>query len=328
MYELMGKSGRFQKTMMVASIIALFLSSFPVNFLSYASPDPISECKINNISDIYEPCTEQKACSLISSKMARLRFQNENWTSRYGMYCDKEYERNVVKSSYIVWTLILNVVGLMLADCLGRKFAFKATFAFTFTGCAVMYFSDTFFLKILGLSIVSCCSGIFSSLFTIALSEWIPSTERLYNYIVVLMFTAFPLGNICFSLIVRFNSDSSFLSIVTITGILIGSFVPCILAKESPLFLMKSNKLSKLRSSVLDIASANRLSTTKADVDVLVERMTVYSFKNLSIVENQIEKSDREQSPLVKILTNKLFFFQILALSAIGGYLQIVFYGI
>lgn len=152
-------------------MITLFFSAAPINLLSYAAPEPRTECV--NQNGQYEICTEELACSLIASHKGRVYFDRPNWTEQYGMICSKENERKFIKSLYVLGNLLVSIVGLMLTDYLGRKASFYITFLMTLPGCAALLIGNQYWMKVVGAAVASCGSIIYGSLFTIALSEWI-----------------------------------------------------------------------------------------------------------------------------------------------------------
>lgn len=327
MYKLMGGSGCYQVTMVVVSVVSLFLVACPINLLSYAAPDPIAECKGKIMSDSFESCSEQKACSLMVSGRGRIRFQNENWTQKFQMYCDMENKRNLIKNVYPLMNLVIGMFGLLSVDIIGRKYSFHTMFVVTSVGCGLLYFGDTFFMKLLGLAITSCNAMIISSLFTISLSEWISPTAKLQRYTVILMFSAYPLGNIIFNLIVQLNNDSDFLTYMTIGSCFFATLLPCLFAIESPLFLIQAGKINEVKNVVLEIAKFNRLKPNIEDLNHLSEGFAALALKKQQIAEMQKKKTGNS-TPLWRLLSKKLFLYQIITLSLIGTYISIVNYSL
>jgi Major Facilitator Superfamily len=150
---------------------------------------------------------------------------------------------------------------------------------------------------------------------------------------VIGMYIAFPLGNIVFNLM-TFAIKSSFgLSLLTVVATFIGSLLPCLLVQESPVFLIRKHKLAKLRVTLKKIAKFNSLETNK-EIDKFIEdvaEIQVQMISNDNLAGNEQLKQDKKDAsinPVVVLFTTPQYLYQVIALSFIGGYVYLVYYGI
>ena len=173
MYGFMKSSHSLRITMFCLSVMTLSCCGGPAILMSYGAPDPISECR-ESLTDLeYQPCTETKACSLVGENLGRIRFESDNWTKKYHMYCDQNVFRETARSLLVLSSLISSNFGLLASDYFGRRPGYLVTAVVVLIGCVGIFLGDSFFLKMIGTGVVNSALVTYSSLYAITLSEWI-----------------------------------------------------------------------------------------------------------------------------------------------------------
>ena len=173
MFMMIGGSGNFQKLMLAISIITQFCCAGPINLMSYGAPGPISECRSSLDPTKFEVCSEKQACVLLESGNGIIRFDSDNWTKNYHMYCENATQRELAKSLFVFFCMIGSTIGLLAADYFGRISAFYTSALIVVGGSLMIPLADNYLLKLMLTALSASGTIIYSSLFTIALSEWI-----------------------------------------------------------------------------------------------------------------------------------------------------------
>lgn len=176
-----------------------------------------------------------------------------NWTEKYEAYCDGETKRLNGKTMVLLINTVICFVFLSMTDLLGRVKVTFLTNTMIITGLLIATFVNSFYLKLIGLSIAFGSEGTFSALFTIIINEF-SSKIHYYGFLFGLLillavdtpirstattgcFLAYGLGSVAINVVSLFVKNSDTL-MESCFGLIVISVVPCyLLVKETPKYL-------------------------------------------------------------------------------------------
>lgn len=327
-YDYIGIDGRVQRGLFYCALISLFSCAFTINIVSYAAIDPITKC-FDVPSGQYIDCSESQACSDRSEgKPAKIYFDYNCWTQQYDMICDKADERNLAKSLFILFNMLSSVLNLLLTDIFGRKAGFLLAFINNTLSVGFGFFVNNYTWKLIAFGISNGSIVIYSSLFTMAFSELMPETAPLRVYVVAAMLVLFPLGSIVFGIVTFYTKDPTVLGIMTLVVMVTSSALPCLIAPESPMFLLGKGKLAQFVNSLQKIRDANRIPQDEEYLEVIKNAAIEYQTTREDEQRKNKELQKENGSPFVRIITTPVFLYQVVTCSLMGGLLNVIFYGI
>lgn len=105
-----------------------------------------------------------------------------NWTEKYGIYCDKAAERDAAKTTVLIENTIICLVLLSLADTFGRKTVLIVAGSMILAGMNILVFFPWIGIKMVGMGMAAGAEGTFSALFSIMINE---TTRKFLKYGVV-----------------------------------------------------------------------------------------------------------------------------------------------
>ena len=323
-FEYMGGGGKYQGAVIAAAVFAHFCIGFTVGLLSISATAPTTTCSKEASPHQFLPCPESEACSLIKSGRGKVEFEYPTWTERYGMYCDNQLKRNFYKSLFILMMTFLVFFALQCADYIGRRVCFYITFILCGGGAVLCHFVDNFGWKVVMLGAANAAYIIYAGLFTFYLSECTSPKSFLFRNIVAGWKIAEPLGYLAFCLITIFTKNPDVLSFITMVAIVIALGVPCLFCVESPQFLLENYQIDKMLAVIDHIRKFN---SKPENNDLKIE---IYHDATIWVAEERAKSQTRAKpiSPLWRVLTNKLYLYQVVALSSILFLLENLYFGV
>lgn len=327
-YDYIGIDGKVQRGLFYCALFALFSCAFTINIVSYAAIDPTTKC-FDEATSQYVDCTESQACQDRSDgKPVKIYFDYNCWTQQYDMICDKADERNLAKSLFILFNMISSVLNLMLTDVLGRKAGFMLAFVNNTVSIAFGYFVNNYTWKLIAFGVSNGSIVIYSSLFTMAFSELMPEHAPLRVYVVAAMLVLFPIGSIVFGIVTYYTKEPGVLGLMTLVVMVIASGLPCLVAPESPMYLLGKGKLGKFIQALESIRTTNGVPQDEAYLENIKNTAIDYQAQREEEQKKDQDLQKEKGSPFVRILTTPVFLYQVVTCSLMGGLLNVIFYGI
>ena len=94
-----------------------------------------------------------------------------NWTEKYGIFCDKSKTRDTAKTIVLVENTIICLLLLTLTDILGRKTIVVVAGLLMISGMTLNAFMPNIYVKMVGMGLGFGAEGTFSALFSIIINE-------------------------------------------------------------------------------------------------------------------------------------------------------------
>ena len=204
-------------------------------------------------------CKEQEACDLIKkgSKTEFIYLQENNWTQKYDLICDRAYIRNNSKFAVLVINTILCLFLLSFSDLFGRKKLFQLASLLIICGMAVAVVMPNFFVKMIGLGMATGAEATFSGLFTIYINENTTRDSKLPERLLTIGFFAYSLGCSAFNAVAYVSMKSDLILLVT-AFCLVACVLPAFFMYfETPYYLYKKGLISVLFNTLMDIQRKN-----------------------------------------------------------------------
>lgn len=154
-------------------MISMFCVGFAIHFISYATADPTFEFQIGGSNSEYTKCFEKEACSFVqnNSKRGRANFEYDNWSKEAGLGCGYSKYRDIVKTYYLIGTVISLFILLLASDLLGRKKAFYAIFIVLTLGIILAFAIPNYGIRVASLGVAMTIFPSYSALYTIYFTE-------------------------------------------------------------------------------------------------------------------------------------------------------------
>lgn len=287
-------------------------------------------------------CTEEQACALRDqNRPNKIFFDFDNWTFRYGLYCDKAAYRANCKTFLLVLNTIICLILLVSADIIGRRKLMMVASVLVIVGISITALSPDFGLKMAGLGLVSGGEGTFSALFTIYINENTMRSTKLRSSLISLCFLSYAIGCIFLNSIAYLTTNPNILALIVAASLIV-SVVPAFFSYyETPYFLLKKGRISDLFRTLINIYKYNQGKQGVDDTlligveNKLLEMMgfgihiTQKTFFKSSVVQF-IKKRNKEYShtnTIGRLCCNGRYVYHVLTLMLIGGLLYCLFYG-
>jgi len=325
MFRFIGGRGRLQWIMFILNFLVQLLLQFPLAMQSLFAAGPIGMCPVAGSKTVFEECTEAEACEQIRKGLpARLEME-ESWTKTYGMVCEKRYLRSTFSSLYLLIELASATVVLQTADWIGRKECFYAAFVAVCISSLGCHFSDSYGWKVIFNGMTYSGNIIYACLFTIYLTETIEPSYYLHQYIVAGWVLAYQIGYIIFCLITFVTSNPNTLSLISTISVCISALLPCLFVIESPLFALLQKSVKDFVQACKDIRKFNGLEITE-DLETNIERQGAICKLQIDAALSELNNvKASEMSPLTRLLTDKLYIFQLIVLSLLQALVISIF---
>lgn len=166
----MGDSGKYQKSLVLMSILSNFSSAFSgTTLLSFTVADPIPECL--NSRGIWEHCTESEACENLSFGKGKLSYKFDSWVEKYQMVCGLKDRRSSGKSLVYLFRSLTIPVVLSSSDFIGRKQSLILCVLLVLSLMTTTFFLQSFIFKLVLCGIVSGVVVSFPALFNMMINE-------------------------------------------------------------------------------------------------------------------------------------------------------------
>ena len=267
-YAYVGNSGTLQWLLLFAGLLTQFATSMPLMLVSFAAPAPLTQCPDERDPTKWVDCSEVKACERLSQGLpAKVEFEYDNWTKTYGVYCDKENDRNFAQSLLIFCSSFNCFATLFLIDIFGRRFGMILTFVTTTAGALAAFLVDNFTIKFVGLGIAYGSDAIYSALFTIFFIELLSPKAPIRKMFLALNFTAYPMGGFFLSIMTFFTKDPWVLSLFVLVACAVSSVIPVLICPESPMYLLNRGKMVDFIKCLAGIRNFNRVAQNKEELD-------------------------------------------------------------
>ena len=325
-----GDTGNYQKLIFINAMLVMFTGVFAVFIVNFVVPDPEFQCKTSTGDWTSKGCYEGKACKLLAKGLAKLKWPYpNNWTERYGYYCDHARLREVGKAMVLICATFIGMAMLMVADFIGRK---KVLITGTFLiviGMTCALLADNLMIKLISMGISGAAEGIFSSLFTIFINENTLSTTKLRSTLITGCFLAYGIGTVFINILTLYIRSAGHLMVFALVVIFLASFPSFFSYYESPRYLHKSGKLQKLIKVLHKISVRNEKGLEEHDFFApTLGTITDYeAISELTIVVKVKVKHEGPKQNACSVFFRWKYIKTYFLLAVLGSAINLLFFG-
>lgn len=323
MHQLAG-SGKYQVLMIVALTLCIAGASFLIGILGYVVPNPKASCQILSSEGLtFDSCSENEACKMIADgNTAKIYFEYETWTEKYQLYCERAYLRNWGQTLMIFLSAVVPMLLLYLADIMGRRISIFLNSFLLIGGVVSALFVDIFLLKCALLGVALSSVNIAGPYITFAACEYSCVTTRLSRILIVVGFTALPLGTFCLSLLASISMNATFLYWSTTIACIIGGILPILVFLESPVFYLKEGKIPEMVATVEKIRNINQVDPNPELLEWMKTSAEDWSSKHKN------KHGPEPEGTYSQIFKNKQMLVNVISISMVATSFNILFFSI
>ena len=290
-------------------------------------------------------CKEQEACDLIKKgiKAEIIYVQENNWTQKYDLICDRAYIRTNAKAGVLVMNTIFCFFLLALCDFFGRLNILKICSVFVATGMVLAMAVPFFSVKIFGIGLTAGAESTFIALFAILINESSTKETKLRSLVLTVGFFSFALGCVAFNAFAFISQNSDLMLKLIAVSIICTAAPGFFIYYETPHFLYRKGRISELTHSLLSISQTNlaklesgeKLKQVAFFEDELISEFgfgnsesskAFFKANNIRLVMTK-KQGITETTSIWKIFRNWTLFYNLIALIAVGAVLYTVYYG-
>ena len=294
--ELAPESTGLKIRITTAATLAVLTAGAVYLLIGLYAPEPTTLCASAGSPGGFTKCEESQACEyILQGKPAQIKFDYDNWTQQYNMVCENAGKRQFAKSLFLFVSYCAAGLLISLTELFGIKKLVTLTALLAIGGTGIGTFVDDYTMKLLMYGIAGAGPLVYASLFTIAFSELLPSESTPDGKLLPLVFAANPLGILLFSMVFTFVTTSpTVLAWITLVTTVITSFLPVIVMPESPIYLLRKNKIPEFCQVIKDIRDQDP-NLSKVPQSELQQKAQELATEHAPLIETEAERSLSKQ---------------------------------